>query len=223
MKTKQLILVFTVLLFWGTFLSAFSQGSVTPVDVISSDDIAIQEIPRIQDLFAKQTIGISAGFGFKSRDDVEDRTTICFGGEYLRKINDREDCGAYLGGFASYHTSSQDEFKKNVFKVGPKFEYHHPITQSGEAQLVGGLKGFYKTGSEEDFGFKQDLTGYGASLYSGFNIRLSSKWDLGVEFPIVSYSSTKFEFNGNESTQNSTTIALNKRNPLMLYGRIRLD
>ncbi len=110
--------MFTVLLFFSSFLNGYSQTNRSPVTTITSDDIdALPKINRIQDLFAKQTIGISAGFGFKSRDDVEDRTTICFGGEYLRKINDREDCGAYLGGFASYHTSSQDEFKKMFLKL----------------------------------------------------------------------------------------------------------
>lgn len=224
MKTENLILVFALFLFINTTFDGFAQGDTPiPVTTITSDDIIQQiDLSDIQNLYPKQSWGISAGFSWRDRAD-NSRTTFCVGTDYLFKINDKPDCGAYFGGFAAYHTSSQDELKENIFKFGPKFEYRIPINESRDTQLLAGLKGFYKTGSEENFGFKQDITGYGGSFYSGLNVRINSKWAIGFEFPIASYASLTFkdENSDNETKQNNTSIALNKRNPLMAYSRLR--
>jgi hypothetical protein len=172
-------------------------------------------------VYATQYIGASAGFGWDSSFG-NDETTICFGADYLRKLNKKEDCGAYYGGFGNYHNSSQDDFKRNIFKVGLKAEYHYPITRSKETQLIGGLKGFYKFGDQENFGFDEDITGYGGEFYTGVNIRLNSKLDIGLELPIFNYTSVTFDNGSNENTEDFTSFALNKRNPAMAYARFRI-
>ena len=219
MKTKIHITKIIIALFLiGGALNSYSQ---VPEYSGTIDDFYVDF-----DYQPKNTWGISAGLSYSDRDD-NNRTTFCLGTEYLTRINtpeDRGDCGLYLGGSASYHYSTKDEFNKSVFKVGPKVQFHTPINYAGDTQLITGLKAAYLFGTEENFGNKDDLTGYGVSLTSGLNLRLSARWTIGVEFPVISYSSTTLksqEFDV-EITEDRFSIAINKRNPLMAYSRFTL-
>ncbi len=175
--------------------------------------------------WANNTLGGSAGFGWNDNDGNSD-TAFCFGAEFLtRIIGDRQNPNGagYLGAFATYHSVSSDSFDESVFRVGPKLTYFDRITAFNEVQLLYGINAFYETGNRDFSGFEEDITGYGASLYTGVNVRLCSRASIGVEIPVVSYLSRTLEAGGNEFDQDNIWLGVNKDNAVSATLRWHLD
>ncbi|EDP72831.1 hypothetical protein FBALC1_17057 [Flavobacteriales bacterium ALC-1] len=164
--------------------------------------------------WADNTIGGSIGIGW---GDVEgnSETSFCLGVEYLYKItgNDQNPNGAgYLGGFGNYHKLKTDNFDESIFRLGAKYSYFDRITAFNEVQLIYGANVYYETGSLGFSGAKEDLSGYGAGIYTGANFRVCDKVSLGVEVPVVSYLSRTFDSGGNEFSQDQIWAGVNKDN-----------
>lgn len=167
------------------------------------------------------TVGGGAGFGW-SDNDGSSETALCVSAEFLAKVagDDKNPNGAgYLGAFGTYHNVSGDNFNENTVKAGVKFSYFDRITALNEVQLIYGAKAFYETGKQDFSGFKEDVSGYGISAYTGVNFKISNKVSIGVEIPVLSYLSRTFDANGSEFKEDSFSAAINKDNPAM--GTIR--
>ncbi|MBN4070614.1 outer membrane beta-barrel protein [Olleya sp. AH-315-F22] len=207
------MLVFTVLLFLSTFLNGYSQDQEPNfgAEPFSTANLLDQDF-----LFPEQTFGFGAGVGFANDFD---ETTFCLSAEYLRKLGSTENCGLYLGGEATYENSSFNGFKTSTFMLGPKIQYNTPITPSKQTQFVAGVMAQYEFGKIDNNGFNEDVTGIDLCLYSGFNIRVSEKWSIGAQFPILNYEKLTFKSDNGEFKADNTTLAINKNNPLKIFTR----
>ncbi len=189
----------------------FGPYGLDDIDGIAGSDSSIRWAPAYG--------GVAAGFGWNSNDSV-DLTNYCVGGEALFNVfRNGNELAGYLGGAATYHGGSSDNFDESLLRIGPKFSVFDQITNSHEVQLNYGLGAFYETGSFESFGNKDDVTGIGGYLFTGANFNINDKWSLGLEVPIVTHTSRTFKFNGGETKQDQTSIAINKNNPAMLNIR----
>ncbi|WP_298901178.1 hypothetical protein [uncultured Psychroserpens sp.] len=237
MKTINLKLI--MLLFClGGFMTIQAQGLYNLATLDHDDDAPLKWSSGVDfgyddvvDTFdegvawANNTIGGSAGFGW-SDNDGNSETSFCVGAEYLRRITgDRQNPNGagYIGAYATYHNASADNFDESIFRVGPKYTYFDRLTAFNEVQLIYGANAYYETGTRDFSGFEEDVTGYGASLYTGVNIRLCNKASLGVEVPVVSYLSRTFEANGTEFDQDNFRIGINKDNMVSATLRWVLD
>ncbi|OUS01581.1 hypothetical protein A9Q86_07345 [Flavobacteriales bacterium 33_180_T64] len=177
---------------------------------------------ELRDFYSKHLLGTSAGFGLNSTEG-ESETSFCFGGEYNYRISeDNYNHASYLGAFANYHTQNADERKLNTFRVGAQYTYFDRITKNSELDLTYGIKTHYEFGDLENFGNKEDITGYGASLTIGANYNVNECFSIGIVAPLASWSQQTFEYDGGELEQENTWIGLNKDNMVMGYARWRL-
>lgn len=189
----------------------------------SQDDIVNQFDSGVE--WANSTIGGSAGFGWNDNDG-DSETSFCLGAEYLYRITgDRQNPNGagYIGAFANYHNASGDSFDENYLRAGLKYSYFDRLTALNEVQLIYGANAYYETGKRDFSGFEDDISGYGATLYTGLNVRLCDRASLGVEVPVVSYLSRTFESGGSEFEQDNIWLGINKDNSVMATLRYCLD
>lgn len=212
----------------AAIFDAHLKGKEIPID--KNGKIDIEKLENMMDenqeqsinFYTKDYLGIAAGFGLNSTEG-ESETSICFGAEYNRRISkDNYNNASYLGAFAGYHTQSADDRKLNTLKTGLKYTYFDRITKNAELDLTYGIKGHYEFGSIENFGNKDDITGYGASLTLGANFNVSKNFSIGIEAPILSWSQRTFKYDGGEFEQQNTMLGINKNNIVMAYGRFHL-
>jgi len=233
MKTN-IFKLFIILLFLGGFTTIQAQGlfNLATLDEEADhqplnwtgDDPYNQKLLEKGVEWADYTVGGGAGFGW-SDNDGNSATSLCVSAEFLAKVTgeDQNSKGAgYLGAFGTYHNTSGDGFNENLTKAGVKFSYFDPIAAFNKAQLIYGVKAFIETGSRDFSGFKDDVTGYGASVYAGVNFRINNKVSIGVEAPVLSYLSRTIDANGTEFKADSFSAAINKDNPVMATVRFNL-
>ena len=239
MKTNNLKLIM-LLLCLGGFMTIEAQGLYNLATLDDEDhrnrirgiyddvDLDFDDIGSAFDdgiTWADNTIGGSVGFGWQD-DDGNSETSYCVGAEYLHRITgERQNPrgAGYLGAFASYHKSNSDNFDDSMLRAGAKYSYFDPISTFNEAQLIYGANAYYETGNREFSGFKEDVSGYGASLYTGINVRLCDRASVGVEIPVISFASTTFEAGGSEVTRDRFRIGVNKDNMVSATLRWVLD
>ncbi|MBO6605332.1 hypothetical protein [Psychroserpens sp.] len=224
MKTKTLFSRLVYLAIISIVINtSYSCAAFFDADIESpllKDNVRIQDYYE-PNSYSKNIFGASAGVGFNSFDG-ESTTSICPGIEYLFRVSeDREEGAAYLGATATYHYESADEFKLNSFRVGPKFTYFDRLTRDGVVDLTYGLKAHYEFGNIENFGNKEDVTGYGLTASIGANFNVNERLSIGVEAPFASWGEQTFEFSGGDITRDNTWIGLNKDNVAMGYVRWR--
>jgi len=209
MKTKQIINLFLTFFLLCGFMKIDAQdkskGKFTG-DFTIPKEYTSKPIEQ-----PDQTIGYAVGLGFEN--DFKD-VSYCAGVEYLKRISDKKS-DTYFGGEISYLGTSFNDFKTNTIMVGPKIQIHTPISQSGDAQWVNGIKGDYLFGNQKNNGFTDKITGIKASIYSGFNIQLNKKTSVGIEFPVFTWEDIKIKpENGNDYEVDGTSLLLNKGNPI---------
>lgn len=211
---------FYVLILLSTHLNAQrTQQTQIPITAVTKEDI--QNLPRqsIQDLMPKRTLGVAAGVGFNN--DFEE-IGLCLSGEALFRLNEPDPCGFYLGGDATIDYTSFNDWKQTTFEIGPKAQFHTPITPSQEVQWVNGIGAKYLFGNIDSNGFKEDLSGFNATLYSGLNIRLTEKLSIGLEIPLLGYENLTYKSDyGEDFKDNNTSLLINKRNPVKIGTRFR--
>ncbi len=172
--------------------------------------------------YTQQFVEGSAGFGLNSIED-ETETSFCFGAGYNYRISEDNYNGAsYLGAFANYQSLSADELDASMLRAGLKYTYFDRITKNAEVDLTYGFKAFYETGSQEDFGFKQDVSGYGAAFTIGANFNVTDDFAIGLEVPFINYIQRTFEYEDEETKEENIRFGLNKDNMVMAYARIAL-
>ena len=170
-------------------------------------------------VFPRSFFGASAGIGFENDFD---ESSICIGAEYLHRFSNQDKkTGFYAGVTANYENISFDDYKWNVFKTGLKGEWLLPITRSRETSLILGGKVTYDFGSQESNGFKDNISGYQASLFSCVNVRYNESLSFGLEFNVLSHLNytLKADDSDFESDLEDTQLLLNSHNPGMLYVR----
>ena len=237
MKTNKFKLL-TLLICMGGFMTIQAQGLynlATLDDELDSDTggISIHPALSISGMdwadegveWADNTIGGSVGFGWEDFDG-DSSTSYCFGAEFLHKIvgEDQNPNGAgYIGAFANYHSAKSDNFDESLLKAGVKFSYFDRITALNKVQLIYGANAHYETGNRDFSGFEDDISGFGASIYTGVNIRLCGKASVGLEVPVISYLSRTFESSGSEFDQDQFRVGVNKDNMVSATLRWVLD
>ena len=174
--------------------------------------------------WADNTLGGGVGVGWSDTDGVSE-TSYCVSAEYLHRITGQRQNpkgAGYIGAFAGYHASNSDSFDQSGLKAGVKYSYFDPITAFNEVQLLYGVNAFYETGSREFSGFEEDVSGFGASAYTGVNVRVNDKLSIGVEVPIATYNNRTFEAGGSKVKSDGFSFAINKDNPVMATARFHL-
>ena len=238
MKTKTLIIKFTLGLFLSFLISAnygcaamldAELNGQEPIPFTSEGFLDLNELAKRQEQFEKNRAnytyypqnlaGVSAGFGLNSTEG-ESETSFCIGGEYgYRLSQDNYNRAGYANIFANYSSQSSDQTDQNLISAGLGYTLFDRITANAEVDLTYGVKAFYETGSYESFGFKEDITGYGANLSIGANYNVNDKFAVGVNVPFLSYSQRTYEYNGGEVDVSNTWFGLNKDNMIMAYAR----
>lgn len=200
----------------------FTKEGLLDLNKLSEWALADKEQIAAQYYYPQQIVAASGGFGLNSTEG-ESETSFCVGGEYNYRISEDNYNGAsYVGAFANHNISNADEYKFNRTQVGLQYTYFDRLTQNAEVDLTYGLKAHYELGSIENFGFEEDVTGFGAALTIGANYNISDKFAIGVTIPFLSYSQRTFEFEGGEVDISNTWLGLNKDNMVMAYARIGL-
>lgn len=235
---KNIFKLIMLLFYAGSFITMQAQGlynlatldeeeSGSPLKWSAGVDFSYDDVYDSFDdgvEWANNTIGGSAGFGWNDNDG-DSETSFCFGAEYLHRITGKRqnpNGAGYIGVFANYHNLSSDNYKENAFRIGAKYSYFDRMTALNEVQLIYGINAHYETGSRDFSGFKDDVTGYGANIFTGINYRVCDRAFIGLEVPVVSYISRTFKSNGNDFTQDNISAMINKDNPAMLTFRYSL-
>ena len=173
--------------------------------------------------YPKDFLEVSAGFGLNSTEG-DSETSLCFGAGYNYRISEDNYNGAsFLNASAIYHTQSADDRKLNTTNLSLGYTYFDRINKTAELDLTYGIKASYEIGSLENFGVKEDITGYGVSALIGANYNVNENFSIGITVPFLTWSQRTFEFEGNEFEQENTWLGINKDNLVMAYGRINLD
>ncbi len=211
----------------AALFDAHLNGNQT-IPLTSEGLIDLNELARMADEFDDDPplgypnfyVGASGGFGLSSVEG-ESTTSYCLGAEYNHRVYENNyNSAGYVGGFANYHAESADERDLSLITAGVKYTHFDRITANGEVDLTYGIKAFYETGSSENFGFEEDITGYGAALTIGANYKVSEKFSIGVELPFLTYRQRTYEFEDQEIDESATWLGLNKGNVAMGYARI---
>ena len=160
-----------------------------------------------------QTIGVSGGIGFEQ--DLEE-VAICLGAEYLYNITDLGDSPLFIGANAQFSTTSFMDFSNTWIQVGPTVQLFTPINPSQDLHWTNGLEGGYIFGTNDNNGFKDDISGFAVTLVTGLNIQLTNNLAVSLIVPVVAHQNITLESqNGGGSVDISdTSILLNKQNPL---------
>ncbi len=180
----------------------------------------------------EQTIGSNLGVGFR---DNFNRTSICVGAEYLRKINSTEDKAVYLGlEIDNHYSKSTNDFDvstvKNILNLGAKLQLHTPITNAGMLQWVNGLDLGYIIGSEKQEydnsgSIKDKINGYSAGIYTGLQLPIERRISIGAEIDVLKFKSLTYtpDAGGDNITENDFSLLLNKGNKISFNLRYNLN
>ena len=225
MKTiiSKIYSLFAVLIFMSTFsCGVFFNAEIDPPKLDlemgnqspdSNDNYGLYEFPE-------NVLNAQIGYGYTS---VESNSTseICLGAGYQLKVAENSNLRAagYVGFSASHHIGKSDNLDTNITKLGVGYNYYDGITKYNEVQIVYGLKAEYEFGNLENFGNKDDVSGYLASAYLGANFNINEDMSFGVGTSIFSWGERTFKSNGNEFKQSTTAFAFNKKNATMAYLR----
>lgn len=166
----------------------------------------------------KQTLGVNGGIGFEQ--DFEE-TTLCLGAEYLYKLTRLGNHPLYVGGQAEVATASFMDFSTFRVHVGPTIQLFSPITPSKEVHVTNGISGGYLFGTNDNNGFKDDLSGFTITLNTGLNVQLNENLAISVIIPVVNHQNLTLESQegGFTSEVSNTTLLLNKNNPAKIGVR----
>ncbi len=213
MKTQYILKISALILVTATFLAC---GARLNPNYDPSDP----DSPTL--IYPKAQLGASLGGSLGS----DDQSAFCIGGDYFHRVSGEDrNVGSYLGATALYDFNSfGDDSKFRILNLGLKYEARVPISRKREAQWVIGGRGSYDFGKDEFNNFEQDIRGYTLGIYSGLNLSLTDRINLGIAFPLVSYNDYTFEDEfGDEFDDTNTEIFMNKHNPAMLYVRFNLN
>ncbi|MDT0555615.1 hypothetical protein [Patiriisocius hiemis] len=203
--------------------SSFSLEKVSccPGEEDPNEDTSIDLPEDMLVSLPEQTLGVSGGIGFEQ--DLEE-VSICLGAEYLFNITELGNSPLYIGGVAKLATASFMDFNSTTISVGPTAQLFTPISTNGDTQMTNGLTAVYLFGTNDNNGFKDDISGYQIGLNTGLNVQISSNASISLIIPIVSFQNLTFESQegGGSLDVSNTSILLNKNNPVTLGVRIGL-
>lgn len=169
----------------------------------------------------EHTLGVNGGVGFEQ--DLEE-VSFCIGAEYLFNITNLGDNPLYVGGIAKFASTSFMDFSNTTISVGPTAQLFTPISVNGDTHITNGLTAVYAFGTNDNNGFKDDISGYQIALNTGLNVKVSNNTSISLTIPIISYQNLTFkpQQGGQTIDVNNTTILLNKNNPVTIGVRFGL-
>ena len=154
---------------------------------------------------------MEAQAGFATAKDEE--TLYCLGLGVMFHLTNVAGNPLFAGAQASVHANSfgVQDFKSSNVKAGPMVEYRFPLG-STSTNLIMGVKGGVSFGGSENSGFKTDISGFNASIFSGVHVPLGDQLGLGVILSLVEYNNLTFkaEDSSFENKQTSTGFNFNK-------------
>ncbi|MEM1001664.1 MAG: hypothetical protein AAGH46_03335 [Bacteroidota bacterium] len=185
------------------------------------EPIEEEGVPVPEYIPPKQTLGVNGGIGFQQ--DFEE-ISICLGAEYLYNVTSLGNHPLYVGGQAKFITNSFMDFSSTQVHVGPTVQLFSPITRCADVHVTNGISGSYIFGSQENNGFKDDISGFDIVLNTGLNIRLNEKVSISIIIPVFSYQNISLEAQegGSSFDISETTLLLNKNNPAQLGVRFKI-
>ena len=166
---------------------------------------------------------LEVGLGVATAEDEE--TEFCVAAGIFFEIAEMWTGPLYVGARAKIQTSSlsSQDFSSTRFSIGPAVEHQVQIGET-KNKWINGVQGAYVFGNREGSGFKDDISGFTAALYSGLDVALNHNITIGVIVPLIEYSSLIFkaEEGDYENKVNTTGFNFNKGS-VSLNLRINLD
>lgn len=161
----------------------------------------------------QQTVGVSGGIGLAQ--DFEE-VAICLGAEYLYNVTDLGDSSLFVGANAQFSNTNFMDFSSTWIQVGPTAQLFCPINPSQDLHWTNGIDAGYIFGTNDNNGFKDDISGFAISLNTGLNIQVKDNLAISLIVPVVTHQNiTREAQDGSGSLEVSdTSILLNKANPL---------
>lgn len=185
----------------------------------NDEDASIQVNPNENISLPEQTIGFSGGIGFEQ--DFEE-TSICLGAEYLYNATHIGNSPFFVGANAQFSTTSFMDFSNTWVSIGPTAQLFCPITPSEEVHMTNGINANYIFGTNDNNGFKDDISGFGISINTGLNIQLKENFSISLVVPVISYQNLTYDAQDGEGSVdvNNISVLLNKENPVKVGLRI---
>jgi hypothetical protein len=173
--------------------------------------------------YPQSFLDVAGGLGFDSTED-DSEFSYCLGAGYNYRISqDNFNNASYIRAFGTYTSTSADERKFNVTRVGAGYTLFDRASSNGKLDLTYGVDFNYGFGKFENFGFEEDYSEIAAALKVGVNYELSPKVHVGFTLPVASWAQQTYESQGFEFEQQHTWVGVNKDNLVMGYARINLD
>ena len=90
--------------------------------------------------------------------------------------------------------------------------------------MTNGIAGGYVFGTNDNGGFKDDVSGFEISLNTGFNIQVSPRVSISVIIPVLTHQSLTIDSQVEEGsfTTDDTQLFINKNSPAQLGLRFGL-
>ncbi|MEM6516203.1 MAG: hypothetical protein AAF688_08470 [Bacteroidota bacterium] len=207
----------TKITFGKTEASSLTLDSVSccPVGEEPIEEAGIQLEPTETISLPNQTIGFRGGIGLEQ--DFEE-IALCLGAEYLYNITDVGNSPLFIGANAQFSNTSFMDFSSTWVSVGPTAQLFSPINQAGDLHITNGINGGYVFGTNDNNGFKDDVSGFEISLNTGLNIQIKDNLAISLIIPVVSHQSLTLEAQEGAGSQDISNISilLNKENPIKL-------
>lgn len=168
-------------------------------------------------------IGGGLGLGF---NDNFNEVGLGLSAEYLHQVKLAKGVDNllwYVGGDFELSALFSDFNKSRGVKVGPKIQLHKRLPQVGLLQWINGLKAQYMSIRNEWNGFGSNVSGANIGLFTGLNFPISTKVNLGIEVPVLNFTSTTTKPDvGQESSASNISLLMNQNNLARVLLRVPL-
>jgi hypothetical protein len=183
------------------------------------EDSNYTEVPEKEINYRETWIDGGMGISF----GTDEPTLFTGSGGVFFKVGTLAENGLYLGGKINATTPlGEDEISEIRITVGPAAEYHIPIGVN-RIQILTGVQAGYTFGSVEAFGFKDNISGFSGTVYSGVEVPVNDNLALGILLSLFDYSNLTFKAENNEfESSASNSVFIFDRPSLSVNLRVNL-
>ena len=191
-----------------------------PTEEPKTEDGSFMDPNENEDIsFPNQFIEVGAGVAIAKDEETE----LCASVGFMHNLLPGEENAIFIGGRASVHNASfsGSDFSQTLINVGPAVE-HQTFIGDTSTKWVNGVNGAFVFGSQDNGGFKTDISGINIDLYTGVEVPLGNQFSLAVMANLISVNNLTLNTDEGEFKSNSTGININKGS-VGLSLRIDLD